>query len=319
MKYDVEADFSPTTTCNFRCAYCGIPDSLRGAGTRVFGTVEQWGDAFDSTGRVWLIHITGGEPFTYPRFVALCERLARRHYLSVNSNLSHRSAEDFAGRMDPGRVHYMNAAVHYDERQTRGDLEAFIARAQRLRAARFNVLVSLVMTPRLVERYGDISARLESRGLSLVPKILRGAFEGRCYPEAYSPEHKALLREYLAAARSKCSETIAAMGEPPTLDMFSDSRFLDGIACYHGRLCGAGHNFVAITPEGNVFRCDPGQPLGNLLRKDLKLKDAPSPCDSSYCPYFCEKYTSTAHQRRRLPPWRFATSARDAAADNSRC
>jgi MoaA/NifB/PqqE/SkfB family radical SAM enzyme len=314
MKYDIEADFSPATTCNFRCAYCGIPDNVRTAGACVFGTVEQWSDAFDSTGKVWLIHVTGGEPFTCPSFVALCERLARSHYLSINSNLSYRSADDFADRIDPRRVHYINASVHYEQRQGCGALDAFIARAQMLREARFNVLLSLVMTPHMIDSFFDISARFERHGLSLVPKMLRGAFEGRRYPDAYSPEHRALLREYLAMARSKYSETITAMGEPPTIDMFSDSRFLDGIGCYHGRLCGSGHNFVAITPEGNVFRCDPGQPLGNLLRRDVKLKSRPSPCDSSYCHYFCEKYTSAQFARGSRahvqPPPRTRTTTR---------
>ncbi|MGD1001840.1 MAG: radical SAM protein [Candidatus Brocadiia bacterium] len=310
MNYDVEADFSPATTCNFRCAYCGIPDSLRGAGTRVYGTAEQWGDAFDSTGKVWLLHITGGEPFTYPGLVPLCERLARCHYLSINTNLSCRSAEDFAERIDPGRVHFINASVHYEERQAVGALGAFIARAQMLEAARFNTLLSLVMTPRMVDNFSDISARFERDGLFLVPKMMRGAFEGQRYPGAYTPEHRALLRDYLAAARSNYAQTLAAMGEPPSQDMFSDGRFLEGLDCYHGRLCGSGYNFVAVTPEGNVFRCGTGQPLGNLLRKDVKLRDRPSPCDSSYCHYFCEKYTSARFAKESSARVRPAPRAR---------
>jgi hypothetical protein len=81
------------------------------------------------------------------------------------------------------------------------------------------------------------------------------------------------------------------MGETPTVDLLSDSRFLDGIGNYHGKLCGSGHNFVRIAPNGAVLRCGSGQRLGNLLLKDGRLL-APKPCDTYYCPYFCEKYTS---------------------------
>ena len=75
--------------------------------------------------------------------------------------------------------------------------------------------------------------------------------------------------------------------------MFSDGQFLDGLRDYRGTSCGSGCNFVTITPDGGVYRCGSGQCLGNLLLKNVRLLDGPKPCDASYCPYFCVKYTST--------------------------
>lgn len=72
----------------------------------------------------------------------------------------------------------------------------------------------------------------------------------------------------------------------------SDSRFLDGIGDYHGKPCGSGCNFVTITPNGAVYRCGSMQCLGNLFGKNVRLLNGPKPCDASYCPCFCEKYTS---------------------------
>jgi len=66
MKYDVEADFSPSTACNFRCRYCSIPLKIRGAEPVLYGTSDQWQEGFDATGKTWLIHVTGGEPFAIP-------------------------------------------------------------------------------------------------------------------------------------------------------------------------------------------------------------------------------------------------------------
>src|SRR5438105_14108549 len=95
MKYDVEADFFPLTTCNFRCSYCFLARASLGAKIKRYGTNEQWELGFNATGKTWLIHITGGEPCIYPGFVELCERLTRRQYLCLNSNLAHRSADQF--------------------------------------------------------------------------------------------------------------------------------------------------------------------------------------------------------------------------------
>jgi hypothetical protein len=82
------------------------------------------------------------------------------------------------------------------------------------------------------------------------------------------------------------------MGETPTIDMFTDDRLLDSPRIYHGKLCGSGHNFVRIEPDGAVVRCGSGMQLGNILLKNVAFLNGPTPCDSVYSPYFCEKYTS---------------------------
>src|SRR6476619_7665059 len=101
MHYDVEADFVLLTTCNFRCNYCFIPVADLSIKLRVHATNEAWQEAFDATGKRWLIHLTGGEPFVYPNFVDLCARLSQRHFISINSNLAHASVERFASEIDP--------------------------------------------------------------------------------------------------------------------------------------------------------------------------------------------------------------------------
>lgn len=301
MKYDVEADFFPLTTCNFRCSYCFLSRASLGAKIKRFGTNEQWERGFNATGKTWLIHITGGEPFIYPDFVDLCQRLIQRHYLSINSNLAHRAVDEFTEKIDPARVHFINAAVHLAERRTRTELESFIARARKLQATGFSTLVSMVMIPKLVEQFPRAARGFAAQGLCLVPKILRGTFQGKTYPDSYSPREKALLEEYFAASRQAHGEVLERMGEPPTIDMFSDGRFLNGVPSYRGKLCGSGHNFVQIQPDGSVVRCGSGQRLGNILEGDVALLRSPTICDTGYCPYFCEKYTSPRFARQAVP------------------
>ena len=292
LDYDVEADWELLTTCNFRCAYCFVPPAALAAKLTKYGTNTQWVEGFAATGKRWLLHISGGEPSIYPGFVDLCEKLTELHYLSINSNLGHRSIETFAERINPERVHFVNGALHYDERPDRTSLDVFIARVQKLRMRRFGVLVSSVMTPRLVRQFPEISKYFESHGLSLIPKVIRGWFEGKIYPGAYSAKEKSLIREYLEKARQNYAAVTAAMGETPTINMLADDRLLDSPRIYRGKLCGSGHNFVRIEPNGAVVRCGSGMKLGNILEKNVALLNSPKPCDSFYCPYFCQKYTS---------------------------
>jgi len=179
-----------------------------------------------------------------------------------------------------------------DERPKQTALNAFISRVQKLRMHRFHVLVSLVMTPVLVRNFPELSRYFESHGLSLIPKVMRDQFQGKIYPGAYSEDQKSLIREYLANARQSYAPVVALMGESATINMFADDRFLSYSKIYRGMLCGSGYNFVRIEPDGAVVRCGSGKQLGNILLKDITFLDAPKPCDSFYCTYFCDKYTS---------------------------
>jgi MoaA/NifB/PqqE/SkfB family radical SAM enzyme len=291
MQYDIEADWTLLKTCNFRCTYCYLASAALAGKIKLYGTPLQWKAGFDATGRTWLIHLTGGEPTLHPAFVDLCGQLTGRHYLSINSNLSHRSVDAFAGRIDPRRVHIIHAALHDDERQAKGGRQPFIDRVHALQERHFNVLVSQVMTPQAVRRLPELAGHFRSRGLCLIPKFLRGDYQGRTYPGAYSMEEKLRIREYLAEARRNYAAVIARMGEAASINLFDD-RFLDGIPSYRGRPCGAGYNFVRIDPDGTVVRCGSRTRQGNILRQTVRLSAAPRRCDTSYCPYFCEKYTS---------------------------
>jgi MoaA/NifB/PqqE/SkfB family radical SAM enzyme len=200
------------TACNFRCDYCFVARAALGARVAVHGTNAQWADAFDVGGKTWLLHITGGEPFIYPDFVDLCERLAQKHFLSINSNLSHRSVAAFADAIDPARVHYVHAALHYAERETTTSLQVFVDRVRLLQDRRFNVLVSAVMTPAMVEVFPKVAADLDAQGICLIPKVMRAKYGDRRYPAAYTSAQKGLILAHLAQAREKCSEVMRAMG-----------------------------------------------------------------------------------------------------------
>src|SRR5262245_6196950 len=123
MKYDIEANWHLLNTCNFRCEYCFFSAEVLGEKLRTFAGVDEWQTAFNATGKTWLAHITGGEPSVYPNFIELCERITERHYISVNSNLTHATFAKFAERIEPSRVSFINAGLHLVEREGRSATE----------------------------------------------------------------------------------------------------------------------------------------------------------------------------------------------------
>jgi MoaA/NifB/PqqE/SkfB family radical SAM enzyme len=292
IRYDIEADWYLLDTCNYRCRYCFSPHEVLGRKLRVFASPNEWRDAFDATGKVWLLHMTGGEPGIYPDFVELCLALTGRHYISINSNLTHASLEHFARRIDPARVSFINAALHLEERESRSDNARFLRHAELLLSNGFPVLVSLVATPSALARFGEAAALLRPIGLFPIPKLLRGPFEGRVYPNAYSDLDRIRFRLRAAEARRAYAPSLALRSEAPSIDMFSDDDFLESERSFAGIPCEAGSRFVRLHENGDVTRCSSETRLGNLLDGTFVARAGPAPCDTAHCFYFCRKYAA---------------------------
>src|ERR1039458_3493426 len=109
MTFDIEADWTLNLLCNYDCDYCFCRASTE---HRLVGRIspEQYLEFFNSTGKIWLLHLTGGEPFFHPNFVGLCRTLTSRHFISVNSNLSSHRVRDFAAEI----AHAMRRKVGID-------------------------------------------------------------------------------------------------------------------------------------------------------------------------------------------------------------
>jgi MoaA/NifB/PqqE/SkfB family radical SAM enzyme len=290
MKYDSEADWHLLNTCNYRCSYCFFPGDILGDKLRTYADPERWGSAFDAGGWTWLLHLTGGEPSIYPDFATLCERLTKRHYISINSNLTGQSLPEFAERIDPSRVSFINAGFHPEERTRRSGRSVFLRNTELLRAKGFHVLVSVVATPLALEQFSETVELFKLLGLYPIPKLLRGMYEGHRYPEAYSELDKNRFRIFSGRARDAYKAIYPDRTEWPTVDILHDDDFLFGIPAFTGLTCDAGYRFFSIAPNGDVNRCGPVERLGNILDGTFYPRSQPAPCNTSYCFYFCKKY-----------------------------
>jgi MoaA/NifB/PqqE/SkfB family radical SAM enzyme len=295
MRYDIEADFILLRTCNYRCDYCFVPGARLGEKIVVHAPPAAWSAAFDRTGRTWMIHITGGEPTLYPEFAELAALLSRRHYLSLNSNLTGRELAGFAERVDPARVALINAGYHPAERHARRGEDLFLRNAALLRERGFPVMISVVATPEVLADYDSIVAAVAPTGLAPMPKALHGMYRGARHPAAYSDDDRREFRRRSLAAEQGYPNLFEPEGLHPSIDLTRDRAHLDRRVQYVGKPCAAGRDLVRIDPDGSVHRCAiKGPAMGNLLHGTWRQAAACSPCDRSYCVYFCDKYTAKA-------------------------
>jgi MoaA/NifB/PqqE/SkfB family radical SAM enzyme len=263
------------------------------------------------------LHITGGEPSVYPGFVELCRVLSQDHILSLNSNFSHTSIVEFAQTISPQRVSFINASLHYDERTARNSLDPFFQRVRMLRDCGFNVMVTAVMTPIMVRDFAKVKEIVAGAGINPIPKILRGPYKGNIYPIDYTREERDVIaRELDALQKDLASLKSGELRRMVSVDLEVDrnaiasqnwnllklKRYITGSNAFEtrfrGRLCAAGMSFVSLLPDGTVTRCSNETVLGNLLDGSIKFFTEPKPCDTSFCMYFCEKYSSPVELRR---------------------
>lgn len=291
MDHQIEADWQLLNTCNYRCGYCFFSGEILGEKLVTYADADEWVKAFQSSGLRWLLHLTGGEPSIYPDFVRLCRLLTREHFISINSNMTNSSWADFAERIDPGRVSFINAGLHLEERGRKVGNEVFLRSVDLLMQRGFQVLVSLVSTPKVLERFDEAVRLLAPIGMFPVPKILRGSYDGKMYPDAYTAIDRQRFRKYAYTARKFYDPIQPKRAERPTIDVFRDDAIIYGEPSYKGLSCEAGRLFVRIDPKGEIFRCGTSVSLGNIRAGTFMRAAAPAPCDTSYCFYFCQKYS----------------------------
>jgi MoaA/NifB/PqqE/SkfB family radical SAM enzyme len=292
MRFDIEADWTLNQLCNYDCAYCLSRSSTE---HHLVGRMspEELLDFFDSTGKTWMLHLTGGEPFVYPGFVRLCRTLSSRHYLSLNSNLSSGRVREFAAEIDPARVQFVHCGVHVEERDRRNGWRSLRTGVACLLEGGFPLYASLVMTPAAFAEFPRVEETFAALGVPLIPKAIRGAYAGRWYPQAYTEAERSKFRRFseqaeLVAKTGQCRPDWESIAINPLLDR----DYLDGVPDFTGIPCSAGRLAVSIGYDGRIFRCGSKTELGNIFERRLNLLAADRPCDDEHCPYFCLRYSS---------------------------
>lgn len=279
MQYDIFTDFHVNRFCNFRCSYCYLHGADKRSAAHRGAPKERIVDGFNRTGLTWFVHMTGGEPFLHPEFPALCEELARRHYLSVNTNLSTGNVREFAERVPREKVGYVHCSYHNEFRKSAQAKRYFIEQANYLKSKGYPVHASQVIHPGIVEEYPRLFEELRREGVILRPKVLKGLYRYRSYPSAYTTAERDMIYAYIERCREEEKER-----DFFTAFFFREDEFAEGDLSFRGKPCAASAKFVVIHENGDVVRCmDTNEPLGNLFDGTIRLRETAVPCPSLKC------------------------------------
>jgi sulfatase maturation enzyme AslB (radical SAM superfamily) len=319
IKYDIEVDWNINDYCNFDCKYC-FDQSDKKKKNAGYNDIQKIVDGFRHSGLTWLIHMSGGEPQFFPGFIQLCEMLTEKHFVSMNTNLSHKNIFTFAEKIPPEKVGFIHCSLHIQERERLNLVQDYIDKYNMLKKNGFYVFASYVMYPQLIKRFEKDYENFKKEGIILMPKIYRGNYHTlkigdyrifgklnklfyKDYPSDYSHRQKSIILKYIEKSQHdmklKDLET-PNIGEARAKDLTYDVLFINGLLSFKGKLCLAGKNFVKMTSHGDVYRCqDENLFLGNLFSGNLELFDKAALCAANICscPYHGIRYVMESENR----------------------
>jgi len=281
MHYDILADWELNIFCNFSCDYCLNSKDLTAKNKKYTGheNIEQIVDFFDKSSRTWLIHMSGGEPFTHPRFIELCSRLTKKHYISINTNLTSNSIINFIETIDPSRVAFIHCSLHYEERKRHNLINSFTDKFSKLRNRNYNAFVSQILYPPSIGNFEAIYTLFKNENIVIIPKSFSGFLGKKQYPAAYTNEEKELFAKYSRLAHSQDRSSLFQM-EPCFVE-----KYTTGDLSFKGLPCDAGKTFVQIKYNGDIVRCHASKkPLGNIFKGIITLSKKAELCPFPKCP-----------------------------------
>ncbi len=277
--------------CNYQCSYC----VLRKREERYpYVEIDRWKKIWDSIfEKYWCCHIrfSGGEPFVYPHFIELIGMLSEKHTVDVTTNLSF-DLDPFLKKISPGGV-TLSASFHSEF----VGIDEFLDKIVFLTEKGFPTSIAFVAYPphlKDLERYKKAAGErkiFSQTGIlfKVIPFI--GEFEGKKYPESYSPQQKKLLEE---AATNTEIESQKELNVQWLDQGDSEKSRLD-------KYCRMGQMYAKILPNGDVTRCchaDYGK-MGSIFDEDFRLLDEPAPCRIQSC--LCWKPMIVGYKEDKYP------------------
>lgn len=256
--------------CNYRCSYCFFNGKWAEYKNRtVYLSADEWEKHWcricNKYGPIFLV-ITGGEPFIYPNFIELIEKLSRIcFHIDISTNGSG-DLETFIKKISPEKV-----SLSLSFQREFDTIDNFIQKVRLIRKHRFQGCLNMVAYPPFLGELENVKSKLRSETQEEF-KVLAffGSWNGIEYPDGYTPQQRRLIG-------------------------LTDSWFLKKKR--KGELCNVGCTSALLFPNGKVARC--GQIgerfiIGNFFDPEFKLHDKPLICDVDYCP--CAEYSVTGDE-----------------------
>lgn len=292
--YRVFFNWEITYKCNYSCSYCcfggvaGVKEPLPTIYPGIDKWVGVWNNIYERYGSSE-IHFAGGEPFFYPDFMELIERLSAIHTMEFSTNLFW-NPDDFIKRIKPGRAR-IGVSFHPEF----VNFETFFSKALKLKKAGFEVWVNYVAYLTAMKEMGRYKHEFEEYGILMSILPFRGKYDGKEYPESYTQEEREHLR---MLGTSSWTEK--------TLDFALDKEKRNT----QNKLCRMGQMYAKIRPDGQAYSCcaKGALKLGSILEDSFSLLENPFLCAETDCP--CWKCMLTGKEDHWLAHWPVPPDAR---------
>jgi organic radical activating enzyme len=302
--------------CNFNCTYCfqsldrnqrlfkkisgffyphllrkfkkvsgmGLSAWLRNINDRLFKTqrtapinIPALIKSLDKTNKTFRIGFAGGEPFLVPNIIEACVEITKKHFVSLNTNLVTRKAEEFAEKISPARTLFVVASLHINELERSRLLDRYLRTFLRYQQNGFNIISESVAYPPLLEKAVKYKILFQEKGIAINFSPFLGYYNGKHYPESYRDEE------------------LRVFGLDNTCRVQFNLR---------GKICNAGYNVALVSSTGAIHICHQIQEgIGNIYR-EIKFKNKLVTCPFDFCscplkiydPYLFEKACSETGQ-----------------------
>lgn len=231
---DIHLIWEVTRACNFQCSYC-LSGSNRVREAPQLVNVAAVMATLDASEHVFEINLVGGEPSILPNFIELVKHLTKRNYVFLSTNLAAGKVyERFVEEVTSSRITGIDGSFHVEQREKRSSFEKYAQTWNLLNDHGFKLSANYVAHPSLLGRIFDDLKRLNDLGVVINPTPYIGMWEGRAYPESYTPEEQELLFRK-EAYKGKWD---AFIDEAPT-------------RIY----CNAGYNVFWVGMDGTISKC----------------------------------------------------------------
>jgi MoaA/NifB/PqqE/SkfB family radical SAM enzyme len=283
--------------CNYRCTYCilfespqwdGYLSKKQRAPIPAERWIEIWDDIYDKYGSTH-IHCSGGEPFYYPRFIDILERLTEKHTMECDTNLSF-EVEKFIGRVDRNTFRF--APSFHPEFAT---IEPYVEKCKKLRDAGYDLEgVNYIAWVPHIQKMPEYKAAFDKIGVTFTVIPFRGKYQGKDYPDAYTLEERKFINQ--CSGNKILTEDYGSWYKGGSQGGENDTR--------KSASCRAGQMYAKIQPDGNALRCcflDDRGSVGNLIDGTFKLYDNPEICEYPACT--CWKSMIVGEEERWLRHW----------------
>ena len=257
IKYNASLYCNLSNTCNLRCEYCwGI--LVGGQSTTPPINIQKFVRTLNETKRIVNVLFSGaGEPFLIPNIVEASREIAKRHYLSFNTNFVHNRLKELLEVIDPERIASITASLHLKELENRGLLDTYIHHYCLCMDRHIALFSSAVGYPPLLSKVAYYRQYFADRGISFSFNPFFGTFNGKQYPDAYTEEEMRVF-------------------ELTPLTQYN----------MKGELCNAGYNHGFVNNAGIVRYCDQlDVTLGTIESGfQYRKKLIKCPFERCYCP-----------------------------------